>query len=166
MQASVHSATVSRWGPIAILALVLGSCATARIGEPPTTVPPKVSKTAPFNPQGGWKYEERGFAYVIDLDQQGRGEYAWKDGWVETVAIEGRKWIGTWHQAGNDREGGFELLLSEDCSQAEGRWWYSRIGDNHEPKRPGGTFRLTRVHSGQDRQVSPAEPRPTSAPSP
>ncbi|HKW86786.1 MAG TPA: hypothetical protein VJM82_06930, partial [Nitrospiraceae bacterium] len=48
----------------------------------------------------------------------------------------------TWRQTGNDREGGFEVLLSEDGTDAKGIWWYTRVGDrnNIPPREHGGTY--------------------------
>ena len=45
------------------------------------------------------------------------------------------------------REGGFEVLLSEDGTQAKGIWWYSRVGTqkNIPPREHGGTFVWKRV---------------------
>jgi hypothetical protein len=58
-----------------------------------------------------------------------------------------RLWQGTWQQPGNDREGGFELLLSEDGTQAKGVWWYSRVGtrNNIPPREHGGTYQWKRL---------------------
>ena len=55
---------------------------------------------------------------------------------------------------GNDREGGFEVLLSEDGTQAKGVWWYLRVGTqkNIPPREHGGTYtwkRLTQPPTAQ-----------------
>ena len=59
---------------------------------------------------------------------------------------------------GNDREGGFEVLLSEDGKTADGVWWYLHVGtQNNIPTRKwGGSNKITlsfpypsiRVNSG------------------
>ena len=71
---------------------------------------------------------------------------------LKLVATAG--WQGTWQQPGNDREGEFELLLSEDGTQAKGVWWYSRVGaqKNIPPREHGGTYlwkRLTPLPTAQ-----------------
>jgi len=62
------------------------------------------------------------------LDKTGNGPSTQHDGRFVTTKLADRLWQGTWQQPGNDREGGFELLLSEDGTQAKGVWWYSRVG--------------------------------------
>ncbi|MEC4673255.1 MAG: hypothetical protein VST68_03610, partial [Nitrospirota bacterium] len=54
---------------------------------------------------------------------------------------------GHWAQTGNDREGDFEVLLSEDFASAEGVWWYTRVGDrgNIPPRMHGGTYLFKRL---------------------
>jgi hypothetical protein len=68
--------------------------------------------------------------YRATLDRQGNGPYTWQRGQFTTTKFDDRRWYGTWKQAGNDREGGFELVLSEDGTQARGMWWYGRVGSN------------------------------------
>lgn len=127
--------------PTLFMAVLAGACAPAALRAPPP--PPEPPRA--FDPQGSWQYTDKLVSGLIHIDEHGRGRYEWRQGRFETVAIKGRRWTGTWHQPGNDREGGFELLLSSDYSEARGRWWYTRIGTNLAPKRPGGRFRLTRV---------------------
>ncbi len=127
------------------LSVCLVSCAPAMRAPRPVEPPPSV-----FQPAGSWRYEDRSGAYVIRIDEHGNGRYPWQKGVFKTGAIEGRRWTGTWHQAGNDREGGFELTLSADFSQAHGRWWYTRIGVDSEPTKPGGQFSLIRVAGPDD----------------
>ena len=81
-------------------------------------------------------------SYKATLDKIGNGPYTQHDGRFVTTKYSDRLWQGTWHQTGNDREGGFELLLSEDESQAKGVWWYSRVGTqkNIPPREHGGTY--------------------------
>ncbi len=80
--------------------------------------------------------------YKATLDKAGNGPYTQQGGRFATTKFEDRLWQGTWHQTGNDREGGFEVLLSEDGTQAKGVWWYSRVGDknNIPPRQWGGTY--------------------------
>ncbi len=93
-------------------------------------------------------------SYKATLDKIGNGPYTQQDGRFVTTKYSDRLWEGTWHQTGNDREGGFELLLSEDGTQAKGVWWYSRVGTqkNIPPREHGGTYvwkRLTPPPSAQ-----------------
>lgn len=98
---------------------------------------------------GTWEYEEDGLVYLVTLDSQGNGTYDWQDGKIMTSRVSDDHWAGTWHQAKNDREGEFELRLSEDRQSAEGRWWYTRIGDDQAPTQSGGTFHITRLDASQ-----------------
>lgn len=84
---------------------------------------------------------------TLELDERGNGVYAWKEGRLETTALSNHTWQGMWFQKENDREGGFTVEFSEDFSEGEGRWWYSRIGPDHAPTQKGGTFHLTRKGS-------------------
>ena len=81
-------------------------------------------------------------SYKATLDKAGNGPYTQHDGRFVTAQYTDRLWQGTWYQTGNDREGGFELLLSEDGTQAKGVWWYSRVGTqkNIPPREHGGTY--------------------------
>lgn len=92
--------------------------------------------------------------YKATLDKNGNGPYTQHGGRFTTTKIENRLWQGTWQQPGNDREGGFEVLLSEDGTQANGVWWYTRVGThkNIPPREHGGTYhwkRLTPPTSGR-----------------
>jgi len=80
--------------------------------------------------------------YKATLDKSGNGPYTQQGGRFVTTKCVDRSWQGTWHQSGNDREGGFELLLAEDGKQAKGVWWYTRVGDknNIPPRQWGGTY--------------------------
>lgn len=80
--------------------------------------------------------------YKAMLDKTGNGPYTQQGGRFVTTKFEDRAWHGTWHQSGNDREGGFEVLLSEDGNQAKGVWWYTRVGEkkNIPPRQWGGTY--------------------------
>ncbi|MGE3977135.1 MAG: nuclear transport factor 2 family protein [Nitrospira sp.] len=85
--------------------------------------------------------------YKATLDKNGNGPYSQQGGRFTTTKIENRLWQGTWHQPGNDREGGFEVLLSEDGTQAKGIWWYTRVDTrkNIPPKEHGGTYHWKKV---------------------
>jgi hypothetical protein len=86
------------------------------------------------------------------LNAEGKGAYEWEEGRFETLSLENRTWTGVWIQEGNDREGEFKLTFSDDSSVAEGKWWYTRIGNDKNPIQPGGTFRMSRsstVHISQ-----------------
>ncbi|OQW37583.1 MAG: hypothetical protein A4E19_12955 [Nitrospira sp. SG-bin1] len=92
--------------------------------------------------------------YKATLDKNGNGPYTQQGGRFTTTKVENRLWQGTWQQPGNDREGGFEVLLSEDGMQANGTWWYTRVGKqkNIPPREHGGTYhwrRLTPQVSGR-----------------
>jgi hypothetical protein len=86
-------------------------------------------------------------SYKATLDKAGNGPYTQHGGRFVTTKFADRLWQGTWQQPGNDREGGFELLLSEDGSQAKGVWWYSRVGSqkNIPPREHGGTYLWKRL---------------------
>lgn len=107
-----------------------------RVTNPPAAAMPDVS--------GDWDIlevedEKR---YKATLDKNGNGPYTQHQGRFVTTKIENRLWQGTWHQPGNDREGGFEVLLSEDGKEAKGIWWYTRVDTrkNIPPKEHGGTY--------------------------
>ena len=96
---------------------------------------------------GEWEIQEEDKAYQATLNAQGHGPYNWQEGWIQTEKFENRLWSGTWHQKGNDREGGFEVLLAEDGTTAEGVWWYLRVGTqkNIPPREWGGTYKFKRL---------------------
>jgi hypothetical protein len=87
--------------------------------------------------------------YKATLDKAGNGSYTQHSGRFTTTKFSDRLWQGTWHQPGNDREGGFEVLLSEDGTEAKGVWWYSRVGTqtNIPPREHGGTYSWKRLPS-------------------
>jgi hypothetical protein len=98
---------------------------------------------------GEWEYED-GAVVMLRLDERGNGTYAWKEGRFETMTLKGLTWDGMWFQQENDREGGFTVQLSPDFSEGEGRWWYTRIGQDHSPSQQGGTFHLTKRPGSSD----------------
>ena len=85
--------------------------------------------------------------YYATLDVHGNGLYTWQGGQIATTEVRDRRWQGTWKQPGNDREGSFEVVLSEDGTEAKGIWWYGRVGtrDNIPPRQHGGTYLWRRV---------------------
>jgi hypothetical protein len=98
---------------------------------------------------GTWEYKDAAGQGFITLNAEGQGEYAWEEGRFETLSLENGTWTGIWIQEGNDREGGFQLTFSDDASFAQGKWWYTRIEEDHDPLQPGGTFKMTRSSISQ-----------------
>jgi hypothetical protein len=101
---------------------------------------------------GLWEYGDHTGSYPITLNAEGIGPYEWEEGRFETIALQEGLWTGVWIQEGNDREGGFELTFSENADVAQGEWWYTRIGKDHDPLQPGGRFTMTRssaIHLAQ-----------------
>jgi len=96
---------------------------------------------------GQWEIQEEDKTYKVTLDRHGNGSYTWQEGQILTTSFSDRRWQGTWRQTGNDREGGFELLLSENGTQAKGVWWYTRVGDqnNIPPRQWGGSYVWNRL---------------------
>lgn len=96
---------------------------------------------------GQWDIEEEDKSYRATLDKAGNGTYTHKGGMLKTTGYANRLWQGTWQQPENDREGGFEVLLSEDGKEAKGIWWYGRVGDhkNIPPREHGGTYTWRRL---------------------
>jgi hypothetical protein len=99
------------------------------------------------NLTGKWEIQEEDKAYQVSLDAKGNGPYTWQEGRLQTEKVVDRLWSGTWHQNGNDREGGFEVLLSEDGKTADGVWWYLRVGTqkNIPPREWGGSYKIKRL---------------------
>lgn len=140
----------SKWLQIcsALLLLSAAACSTPsvehRIVEPPIT-PSGVQEDRRVL-GGEWDYED-GAVVTLTLDEQGNGTYPWKGGRFETYSLSDHTWQGKWIQQENDREGGFVVQLSPDFLTGEGRWWYTRIGDDLAPTQKGGTFSLTKKSS-------------------
>ena len=104
---------------------------------------------------GEWEIQEEDKSYTASLDKDGNGPYSWQGGRITTLGIADRKWNGTWQQPGNDREGGFELLLSEDGMEAKGVWWYTRVGDrkNIPARQWGGSYVWKRLSAASSPPV-------------
>ena len=96
---------------------------------------------------GTWEVREEDRTYIATLDAQGNGPYTHQGGSFTTTEVKRRVWSGTWMQTGNDREGGFEVRLSEDELTAEGTWWYTRVGmyANIPPRSQGGSYFFKRL---------------------
>lgn len=126
----------------------------APVAQRPTTVSPQhlvgnAQLPTTTDLSGEWDIleVEDDKSYKATLDKAGNGPYTQHGGRFVTTKLADRLWQGTWQQPGNDREGGFELLLSEDGSQAKGVWWYSRVGSqkNIPPREHGGTYLWKRL---------------------
>ena len=113
------------------------------------TVASSVGQPAVLDLSGEWEIleVEDDKRYKATLDKAGNGPYTQHSGRFVTTKYADRLWQGTWQQPGNDREGEFELLLSEDRTQAKGVWWYSRVGSqkNIPPREHGGTYLWKRL---------------------
>jgi len=120
------------------------ACAQVRAPEPVPAPPVNA-----IDLSGEWEFQEEGTAQRLVLDRNGNGAYAWQNGRIVTQSISDGRWQGLWYQEGNDREGGFEALLSDDRMEANGTWWYTRIGTRViPPGAQGGNFRFARLSSG------------------
>ena len=122
----------------------------------PHTVASSTGQPVVLDLSGEWEIleVEDDKRYKAALDKAGNGPYTQHGGRFVTTKYADRLWQGTWQQPDNDREGEFELLLSEDGSEAKGVWWYSRVGTqkNIPPREHGGTYvwkRLTSPPSAQ-----------------
>lgn len=129
---------------------------TTEAGEP--AAPGEASALRTLNLSGEWLVDEGDKSYTAHLDAQGNGPYTHQGGSFRAIKLDGRRLTGTWQQTGNDREGGFEVLFSEDGNEARGVWWYTRVGNrrNIPPKLHGGTYVWTRVSATTE--TSPAQP--------
>ena len=98
---------------------------------------------------GEWEIQEEDKSYHATLDEKGNGTYTWQEGTLTTSKVSEGLWAGKWAQAGNDREGEFEVLLSEDMKTAQGVWWYTRVGEHHNipPREWGGSYFFKRLDS-------------------
>ena len=109
---------------------------------------------------GEWEYEEGGMVVPLRLDRFGNGTYDFKGGRFHTDLLSDHRWAGAWAQRENDREGGFEITLSSDYSEGDGRWWYTRIERDDAPKKSGGRFRVMKVQSTAKNQSLSLERSP------
>lgn len=104
-----------------------------------------------YDLSGEWEVQEveENRTYRATLNRRGNGPYTWQGGQFTTTTIKDRLWQGIWTQTGNDREGQFEMLLSEDGTQAQGIWWYTRVGtrNNIPPREHGGSYIWKRLNS-------------------
>ena len=107
---------------------------------------------------GLWEIQEDDKTYQATLDSKGNGPYTHEQGSFTTTELDGRLWSGNWKQRGNDREGGFEVLLSEDYKTAEGVWWYTRVKHEGEhknvpPRMHGGSYFFKRISPANAQQT-------------
>jgi hypothetical protein len=118
-------------------------------GTPPVTLASSNNHVSSSDLSGEWEIleVEDDKRYKARLDKAGNGPYTQHDGRFLTTRFSDRLWQGTWQQPGNDREGGFEILLSEDGTEAKGVWWYTRVGThkNIPPREHGGTYHWKRI---------------------
>jgi hypothetical protein len=125
----------------------------SRSGAEPSGRSSELKKQSPISSRAGlrgeWEIVEGGTTYRATLDRNGNGPYTFNNGQFTTTDIKAGQWQGTWRQTANDREGGFELMLSEDGTEAKGTWWYSRVGGRKDipPRQEGGTFVWKRISS-------------------
>ena len=106
---------------------------------------------------GEWEYEEGGMVVPLRLDRFGNGTYDFKEGRFLTDLLTGHRWTGAWAQPANDREGGFEISLSPDSLEGEGRWWYTRIEGDTAPQKSGGRFHVMKVQSTVNNHTLPQD---------
>ena len=120
---------------------LMSACVPVRAPEPGTS--PGVDRT---DLSGQWEWRDDATVQQIVLDKNGNGPYSWQNGHIVTTGVSDGRWEGIWSQEGNDREGGFEVLLRGTEREAEGTWWYTRIGSRIIPAREqGGSFRMKRI---------------------
>lgn len=126
-----------------------GAVALNERTSPPVTLTASGSVQAVPDLSGEWDIleVEDDKRYRATLDRSGNGPYTQHGGRFVTTHFANRLWQGTWQQPGNDREGGFELLLSEDGTEAKGVWWYTRVGTrkNIPPREHGGSYQWKRL---------------------
>ena len=117
---------------------------------------PAMDSPQAYDLSGEWEIleVEDNRTYRATLDQQGNGPYTWQGGQFRTTSFKDRRWQGTWKQTANDREGEFELVVSEDETQAKGIWWYLRVGtkNNIPPRQHGGSYVWKRLNSSPPAQ--------------
>jgi hypothetical protein len=129
---------------------ILTACSHSKnVHSEPGDVTSSPTETAPGEQRvvlaGEWEYEDSGIVQTLVLDDRGNGNYSWQNGVFMTTSLAGHSWSGSWLQRQNDREGRFEVRLSPDYSEGEGRWWYTRIDMDTQPRQKGGAFHIRRV---------------------
>jgi hypothetical protein len=129
---------------------VVGATSVSDAGPAATIQPGDVT----VDLSGEWEIQEEERSYRAVLNRDGNGTYSWQNGRIVTTEFADRKWQGTWQQTGNDREGGFEVLLSEDGTRAQGVWWYTRVAEknNIPPRQWGGPYVWKRVAKGPTKE--------------
>ena len=137
------------------LAFTLTGCLKKTIEVSPLDLqeketPPSFTENRPIERSdlsSHWEFQEEERSYTAAFVKNGDGSYNWQNGKMVTTQFADRLWLGTWYQTGNDREGGFEVLVSEDGNKAEGVWWYTRVGDkkNIPQKEWGGPYTWIRL---------------------
>ena len=137
--------------------LSLQACSHAPQQQETTWSEPKVGEISLHRGEhpvlaGEWEYEEGGMVVPLRLDRFGNGSYDFKDGRFRTDVLSEHQWAGGWAQRENDREGGFEIILSPDYSEGDGRWWYTRIEGDNAPTKAGGRFHVMKIQSFVDRR--------------
>lgn len=129
------------------LTVFIAACTAPAVKSdvPPSVTAPPVSNIPDERRMlaGEWEYED-GAIVILSLDEHGNGTYPWKEGRFETTVLDDHTWHGLWYQEENDRQGGFTVEFSQDFSEGEGRWWYTRIGEDRAPSQKGGAFHLSR----------------------
>ncbi len=159
-----------KYSVLSLLSICIGAMAIQACGHAPTlnsvsataSVPADVSVPKAENAvlAGEWEYEEGGMVVPLRLDRYGNGAYDFKDGRFRTDLLSDHRWAGAWAQRENDREGGFEITLSPDYTEGEGRWWYTRIERDGAPKKSGGRFHVMKVQSTVGNQSLPMDRSP------
>ncbi|MEX0829258.1 MAG: hypothetical protein WD032_03365 [Nitrospirales bacterium] len=137
---------------IALSLLTLSGCANTTRPESQEIHTRSITVTIPQQIEdlaGVWEYKDAAGEGILMLNAEGKGAYEWEEGRFETLSLKNGMWTGRWIQEGNDREGEFKLTFSDDASVAQGEWWYTRIGKDHNPLQPGGMFRMSRTSSLQ-----------------
>ena len=135
------------FAPLLLTAMILGCVKdTGRhLQRSQGAVTPPTTGATPYPSLAGtWKYEESGQTILITLNEYGRGTYDWKDGQFITTTFSDGVWKGLWSQRDNDRDGEFEVTFVQNAAEGQGRWWYTRIGSDTAPSRPGGVFQIAR----------------------
>src|SRR5690242_19458062 len=140
---------------------ILAACSHSKSLQPELGgVASSPAETAPGEQRvvlaGEWEYEDNGIVQTLVLNDQGNGNYSWQNGVFMTTSLSGQSWSGSWYQRQNDREGRFEVRLSPDYEEGEGRWWYTRIEMDTQPRQKGGEFHIRRVRSSD--KLSHASP--------